>query len=115
MNRKTNAALSIDHCSLPKNENDFEGMYWYLTWLMAKHGIKSDALGYLKKLYKRGEMAAQAENLFSSAVHLADNAEPISEQHQADPDEHIILDKDLKDLQQSISNYRSTRAATKKS
>ena len=114
MNKKSNTALSIKHCNPPKNDTDYEGMYWYLGWLMAKHGINSDSLHYLEVLYKRGELAAAGTGLFSAAVHLADNAESISEPHQADPDEHVVNNEDFQELLLAIQKFREARSAKKR-
>ena len=109
MNGKTNTALSSKHCTPPQNESDHEGIYNYLCWLMAKHGINSDSLHYLELLYTR-DHSSTVEDMFSAAVHLTDNADPISELHQEDPDEFMVNKEDFQELLQTIQEYRKTRS-----
>ncbi len=109
MNGMTSTALSNDHCTPPMDTDDHEGMYRYLSWLMAKHGIKSGGLNHLKNLYNRNNSSNKSK-LLAAAVHLTDNANKVRSLQEENPNEYIVAEDDYQKLLHAIRQYRKTRS-----
>ena len=57
-----------DWISTPSSDGDFEGIYKYLSWHLAKAGMSSNCFHYLEVLYKQAQNTRASDEVIRGLV-----------------------------------------------